>query len=50
MANDVDNYDFSNYPEDHPLYSEDNKKVIGKFKDERSESNQRICRSQMKSR
>ena len=27
MANDVDNYDFSNYPEDHPLYSEDNNKL-----------------------
>lgn len=29
-----DHYDFSNYPTDHPLYSETNKKVIGKFKDE----------------
>ena len=34
LAQDSDLYDFSNYPEDHPLYSEDNKKEIGKFKDE----------------
>ena len=27
-------YDTSNYPADHPLYSTNNKKVIGKFKDE----------------
>lgn len=27
-------YDTSDYPKDHPLYSADNKKVIGKFKDE----------------
>lgn len=27
-------FDFSNYPEDHPLYSLTNKAVIGKFKDE----------------
>ena len=27
-------YDTSNYPSDHPLYSTNNKKVIGKFKDE----------------
>ena len=27
-------YDFSDYPKDHPLFSEQNKKVIGKFKDE----------------
>ena len=27
-------YDFSDYPKDHPLYDETNKKVIGKFKDE----------------
>ena len=27
-------YDFSDYPKDHQLYSEQNKKVIGKFKDE----------------
>jgi hypothetical protein len=27
-------YDFSNFPSDHKLYSEDNKKVSGKFKDE----------------
>ena len=29
-----DLYDFSEYPKTHPLYSEKNKKVIGKFKDE----------------
>lgn len=29
-----ENFDFSNYPKDHPLYSESNKKVVGKFKDE----------------
>jgi len=27
-------YDFSDYPKDHPCYSVDNKKVVGKFKDE----------------
>ena len=27
-------YDFSEYPQNHPLYSAQNKKVIGKFKDE----------------
>ena len=27
-------YDISNYPNDHPLYSETNKKVLGKMKDE----------------
>ena len=27
-------YDFSDYPKDHMLYNEKNKKVIGKFKDE----------------
>ena len=34
MAASVDEYDFSEYPRDHPLYSIDNKKVIGKMKDE----------------
>ena len=29
-----DKLDTSDYPKDHPLYSVDNKKVIGKFKDE----------------
>ena len=28
-----DEYDFSDYPTDHPLYDETNKKVIGKLKD-----------------
>jgi hypothetical protein len=27
-------YDFSDYPKDHPCYSVENKKVVGKFKDE----------------
>ena len=27
-------YDTSNYSPDHPLYSDENKKIIGKFKDE----------------
>ena len=27
-------YDFSEYPTDHPNYNIDNKKVLGKFKDE----------------
>ena len=27
-------YDTSNYPKDHPQYSEENKKVVGKMKDE----------------
>ena len=27
-------FDFSNYPKDHPLFSLDNKAVVGKFKDE----------------
>jgi len=30
----MEELDTSAYPEDHPLYSEKNKKVIGKFKDE----------------
>ena len=31
---DSDLYDTSNYPKDHPLYSDINKKVLGKMKDE----------------
>ncbi|XP_031570410.1 uncharacterized protein LOC116304770 [Actinia tenebrosa] len=31
---DIDEYDTSGYPKDHPLYSAKNKKVIGKMKDE----------------
>ena len=27
-------FDFSKYPRDHPLYSEENRAVVGKFKDE----------------
>ena len=34
MKEDQDLYDTSNYPQEHPLYSIKNKKVIGKFKDE----------------
>jgi hypothetical protein len=31
-----DQFDFSDYPKEHPLYDTTNKKVIGKFKDETS--------------
>ena len=34
MEKDLARYDTSDYPKDHPCYSEMNKKVIGKFKDE----------------
>ena len=34
MAQNLDDYDTSNYPADHPLFSTANKKIIGKFKDE----------------
>ena len=34
MEKDLDRYDTSDYPKDHPCYSGKNKKVIGKFKDE----------------
>ena len=34
MSQNLDDYDTSNYPADHPLFSTANKKVIGKFKDE----------------
>ena len=34
MAQNLDEYDTSNYPADHPLFSTANKKIIGKFKDE----------------
>ena len=34
MENDRDMYDFSEYPFEHPLFSKDNKKVIGRMKDE----------------
>ena len=34
MACNADQYDTSNYPKDHPLYSTANKKVLGKMKDE----------------
>ena len=30
----LDQFDFSNYPEDHELYSKENKRVVSKFKDE----------------
>ena len=34
MLRNQDLYDFSEYPTDHPNYSEMNNKVLGKFKDE----------------
>ena len=34
MSETKDENDFSDYPKDHPLYDETNKKVIGKLKDE----------------
>ena len=34
MQDNISDYDTSNYPADHPLFSTANKKVIGKFKDE----------------
>ena len=34
MSETKDEYDFSDYPTDHPLNDETNKKVIGKLKDE----------------
>ena len=34
MATFKDCFDFSEYPRDHPLYDESNRKVVGKFKDE----------------
>ena len=34
MSETKEKYDFSDYPKDHPLYDETNKKVIGKMKDE----------------
>ena len=37
MKNNKDYFDLSDYPKDHPLYCADNKKVIGKFKNETSE-------------
>lgn len=33
-ASDAQSFDFSEYPTHHLLYNNDNKKVIGKFKDE----------------
>jgi len=34
MRKSAEEYDFSDYPKDHRCYSTENKKVIGKFKDE----------------
>ena len=34
MALNLDAYDTSDYPPEHPLYSRTNSKVLGKFKDE----------------
>jgi hypothetical protein len=36
MKQDADVYDFSDYPKSHFLFSDANKKIIGKFKDEAS--------------
>ena len=36
FAKEMDRFDFSDYPVDHPMYSEANKKVLGKMKDETS--------------
>ena len=33
MKSNAIQYDFSDYPRDHPNYSIENKKVVGKFKD-----------------
>ena len=38
MAGNMDAYDTSNYPVDHPLHSRTNTKVLGKMKDECSSS------------
>jgi hypothetical protein len=37
MKTNKEHFDLSDYPKDHPLYCSDNKKVIGKFKNETSE-------------
>ena len=34
MVMNESSYDFSDYPTDHPCHSTENKKVVGKFKDE----------------
>ena len=34
MFENKDSYDFSEYPTDHPNYNIDNKKILGRFKDE----------------
>ena len=34
MCHHSDQYDFSDYPKDHPCHSTENKKVLGKLKDE----------------
>jgi hypothetical protein len=36
IKEDITSYDTSEYPKDHFLYSKDNEKVVGKFKDEAS--------------
>ena len=45
MSENKDWYDFSDYPYSHTPYNQDNKKAIGKFKDE---LNGRIYRSKTK--
>ena len=34
METDLDYYEMSDFPKDHPLHSQKNKKVLGKMKDE----------------
>ena len=34
MQKNIEDYDTSDYPKDHPLYSVKNKRVLGKMKDE----------------
>lgn len=44
MEMDKEMYDFSNYPKDHFLFSNSNKKMLGKMKDElASESMVECC-------
>lgn len=36
LSNVKEHFDFSDYPDTHPLYSTDNKKIAGKFKDDKA--------------
>jgi hypothetical protein len=44
MRQHAEEYDFSDYPKDHQCYSVENKKVVGKFKDECLEPDHRRVR------